>query len=49
MIRCAICPYTTAPDPMCSALAILTVHWMIEHKELYLEGHPECRDLLADV
>jgi hypothetical protein len=41
MIRCSLCGTLVARDPLCSDLAVITLHWMDKHRERYLELHPE--------
>jgi hypothetical protein len=37
-----------APDRHCSALAVLTLHWMENHTAVYVAAHPESRGPLAE-
>ena len=41
MLRCAACSALLKRDQLCSDLAVLTLHWMSEHRERWLEMHPE--------
>jgi hypothetical protein len=40
-LRCAVCQDLIRRDPLCSDLAVLTLHWMSKHPERWLELHPE--------
>lgn len=33
-------------DPNCSDLAVLTLHWMTEHRERWAQMHPESAGIL---
>jgi hypothetical protein len=46
MLRCHACNGLFPRDPMCSDLAVLTLHWMSEHRERWLEMHPEAREYI---
>jgi hypothetical protein len=41
MLCCAECGRYMARDPLCSDLAVLTLHWMTRHPARWLELHPE--------
>lgn len=41
MLRCAACNRRFRRSPLCSDLAILTVHWMNDHRDRWVELHPE--------
>lgn len=49
MIRCALCPARLQHDHLCSDLAVLTLHWMANHKAEYLKLHPEATEVLKDI
>lgn len=40
-LRCSACSGLIRRDPPCSDLGVLTMHWMGEHRERWLELHPE--------
>ena len=43
---CTACPTRLARDPLCSDLAVLTLHWMSEHPGKWAELHPESAEYL---
>lgn len=47
MIRCGLCGRYMARSWTCSDLAIITLHWMSDHLERWLELHPEDLDALT--
>lgn len=40
-LTCAECGDLLVFSPHCSALAVLTLHWMEKHRDKYLAMHPE--------
>ena len=40
-LRCAECGDRMAADPLCSDLAVLTLHWVSQHTARWLQMHPE--------
>ena len=45
-LRCAECGERMSADPLCSDLAVLTLHWMSQHPARWLQMHPEAAPCL---
>jgi len=45
-LRCAACDEHMTADPLCSDLAVLTLHWISRHTARWLQMHPESRPYL---
>lgn len=46
VVRCALCGQLLTHASYVSPLAVLTVHWMGEHRTEYLAMHPAAADLI---
>lgn len=46
MIWCACCGEYMPRSPLCSDLAVITLHWMSKHVARYVAMHPESRPYL---
>lgn len=45
-LLCAECSTLLDRDPLCSDLAVLTLHWMSEHRDKYVAMHPQTEPYL---
>jgi hypothetical protein len=45
-IRCTACADLLRRDPLCSDLAVITLHWMSRHRDRWIELHPEAAEYI---